>query len=556
MPKVVDVEQRRPSWPLRWRASSLAPASRVPRCARWPPKPDGRPERSCTTSATSASCSSSRSMSRSIDGARKRAGREMLRPREAIHETLASALPISEESRLHWIVTVAFTAQAHNDKDLATTQRDAYRDFRMYLAGLLVADDPTLEQRRRQRRSRASDRPRRRRRPPGALRPGLVATRAAAAGARRRARSEGVTVGARILAASAPRDLTADDLVLSHFSLGRDHPIDDRIEAASAAGFAGIGLFVGQFRTLQESGMKLEQLATCSPERTSVWPRSRCSQAGRRLDRPTRTGRPSRWSGSSSMRSRAGTSRRSGRTRVRWPMRRTLRCAVRSSGRPRCGRRPRVPPVHQHRRRVRCARHRRTRPADRTAGSASTSGTTPAVRNDLDLIRAIPPELITGVQMSDGPATPDARRLQGRLPPPSCATRRGRLRRRGLRRDAHRHGGRAPWSLEVCNDDVWDGPGRPTTSGAPPTACAAVLAAARRPTISNTTGALMGSIRSLRAHDRRHRARRVAWAWPSPSDWCATAPTSWRRTYQTPASIVSSPRSRGSVGRSDSSPAT
>ena len=76
----------------------------------------------------------------------KRAGREMLRPREAIHETLANALPISEEARLHWIVTVAFTAQAHNDEDLAATQREAYRDFREYLARLLVDDDPLLEQ--------------------------------------------------------------------------------------------------------------------------------------------------------------------------------------------------------------------------------------------------------------------------------------------------------------------------------------------------------------------------------------------------------------------------
>ena len=62
-------------------------------------------------------------------------------------------------------------------------------------------------------------------------------------------------VGLGAATASGPRDarrrparLGADDLVLSHFSLGRDHPIADRIESASAAGFAGIGLYVGQFR--------------------------------------------------------------------------------------------------------------------------------------------------------------------------------------------------------------------------------------------------------------------------------------------------------------------
>lgn len=67
-----------------------------------------------------------------------------LAPRDAIRHTLTNALPISDESRLHWIVTVAFTAQAHNDVDLAATQRDAYREFRSYLARLLIDDDPSL----------------------------------------------------------------------------------------------------------------------------------------------------------------------------------------------------------------------------------------------------------------------------------------------------------------------------------------------------------------------------------------------------------------------------
>jgi AcrR family transcriptional regulator len=71
----------------------------------------------------------------------KRFDRAALGPREAIHQTLASALPISEESRQHWIVTVAFTAQAHSDPVLSTTQRDAYREFRAYLAQLILDDD-------------------------------------------------------------------------------------------------------------------------------------------------------------------------------------------------------------------------------------------------------------------------------------------------------------------------------------------------------------------------------------------------------------------------------
>jgi len=71
----------------------------------------------------------------------QRFDRAGLGPREAIRQTLLSALPITEESRLHWIVTVAFTAQAHSDLDLSTTQRDAYREFRAYLAELIRDDE-------------------------------------------------------------------------------------------------------------------------------------------------------------------------------------------------------------------------------------------------------------------------------------------------------------------------------------------------------------------------------------------------------------------------------
>ena len=58
----------------------------------------------------------------------------------------------------------------------------------------------------------------------------------------------------------APRMLQADDLVLSHFSLDRNHPLDDRIAAAGAAGFAGIGLFAGQFIKLRETGFTIAEL--------------------------------------------------------------------------------------------------------------------------------------------------------------------------------------------------------------------------------------------------------------------------------------------------------
>ena len=42
--------------------------------------------------------------------------------------------------------------------------------------------------------------------------------------------------------------------MLSHFSLGRHHPIADRVRLASANGFDGIGLYVGQYAALEREG--------------------------------------------------------------------------------------------------------------------------------------------------------------------------------------------------------------------------------------------------------------------------------------------------------------
>ena len=52
-----------------------------------------------------------------------------------------------------------------------------------------------------------------------------------------------------------PRRLGRDDLVLSHFTLARDHPLEDRLTSAAAAGCAGIGLFAGEHRRLIDEGL-------------------------------------------------------------------------------------------------------------------------------------------------------------------------------------------------------------------------------------------------------------------------------------------------------------
>jgi AcrR family transcriptional regulator len=78
-----------------------------------------------------------------------RAERTGLSPAEALRATLTSALPIDDDTRVHWIVTVALAGAAASDSRLATTQREAYRDYRDYLIGLLgqvpCVDDERIE---------------------------------------------------------------------------------------------------------------------------------------------------------------------------------------------------------------------------------------------------------------------------------------------------------------------------------------------------------------------------------------------------------------------------
>lgn len=64
-------------------------------------------------------------------------------PLAALRDSLEGALPLDEDRRRHWMVTIAFCAQAAGDPALATAQRDAYREFRLRIASLVAACDPT-----------------------------------------------------------------------------------------------------------------------------------------------------------------------------------------------------------------------------------------------------------------------------------------------------------------------------------------------------------------------------------------------------------------------------
>jgi AcrR family transcriptional regulator len=66
-----------------------------------------------------------------------RATREPSDPRGALQATLEGALPLDDDRRRHWMVTVAFCARATGDDELAAAQRDAYREFRDHVADLV-----------------------------------------------------------------------------------------------------------------------------------------------------------------------------------------------------------------------------------------------------------------------------------------------------------------------------------------------------------------------------------------------------------------------------------
>ena len=71
------------------------------------------------------------------------ADRASLPPDEALRSMLFDALPTTDETTLHWIVTLAFAGQASSDAELAEIQRSAYRDFRSAVIELVAVCDPT-----------------------------------------------------------------------------------------------------------------------------------------------------------------------------------------------------------------------------------------------------------------------------------------------------------------------------------------------------------------------------------------------------------------------------
>lgn len=61
---------------------------------------------------------------------------------ERLRSTLEGALPLNDEQRLHWLVTMSCAIQAVGDERLAQAQRDAYREFRQHVTTLVAELDP------------------------------------------------------------------------------------------------------------------------------------------------------------------------------------------------------------------------------------------------------------------------------------------------------------------------------------------------------------------------------------------------------------------------------
>lgn len=246
----------------------------------------------------------------------------------------------------------------------------------------------------------------------------------------------------------------ADQLVLSHFSLARDHPLDDRVRAAADAGFDGIGFFAGQYSTLGDGWdiarvhelLDRHGIAMAEVEALSGWGDSTPSERYLAFEQLVWTlvdefDVPYVQAIGPVEGSTADAAKRFGELCDRaaahgatiglefLPFTNIVDATdavaiVEAAGRPNGGV---CADIWHH-----------VRGAD-----------------DLDLIRQIPPELLVRVQMSDGPAasTLDDYKddcLRYRVPPGD-----GDFDVDGFVNAVLDVGYSGPWDLEVCNDDVW-----------------------------------------------------------------------------------------------------
>ncbi len=249
--------------------------------------------------------------------------------------------------------------------------------------------------------------------------------------------------------------------MLSHFSLERNHDLSERIEVAGAAGFAGIGLFAGQWMSLVEEGWtysrlrdELDAVSICLAEIEVLMHWGRSTQTDDQLAFEATV-----WGLADAFGSRY--------VQATGPYDGTIADAASRFG-DLCDR---------------AADHgvvvgleflpftniydagdalRIVEAAGRPNGGVCVD-IWHHVRgaNDMELIDAIPGELITGVQISDGPRTPPTTTESFDYKLDCLTTRvapgRGEFDVVGFVQSMRSKGVDVPWSLEVCNDDAWTG---------------------------------------------------------------------------------------------------
>lgn len=274
-----------------------------------------------------------------------------------------------------------------------------------------------------------------------------------------------------------PRELDGNDIVLSHFSLDRHHPIEDRVSAAAAAGFDSIGLYIGHYRQLVEDGFAPERLADLLAEHELTLSEIEVLR-GWATDAVTSDDylamEATAWAMADHFECRY--------IQAIGPYDGTIEDCGRAFGAlcDRAGEHGLVvgleflPFTNIY---DAADGMRVVEAADRDNGGLCvdiwhhTRGT-----NDLEQIKAIPGDRVMGIQMNDGPhGGPDGSDvndyvqdcLRTRVPPGE-----GTFDVIGFVAALRNGGAKVPWSMEVCNDDVW---GQPATEH-----CTAIATAMRQ----------------------------------------------------------------------------
>jgi AcrR family transcriptional regulator len=142
VPKVVDVERRRAEL-TEAAARVIARAGIEAATVR-----EVAAEAGCTTGALTHYFADKRELllttfQESLTRRRaQRPDRAEITPGAKLRASLEGALPLDDERRRHWMVTIACCSQAVADPELAAAQQDAYREFRAHVADLVADIDP------------------------------------------------------------------------------------------------------------------------------------------------------------------------------------------------------------------------------------------------------------------------------------------------------------------------------------------------------------------------------------------------------------------------------